>query len=317
MLIRRAPALVALLGALTVAGCSADPATPRAEPVQTSDNPTTSKPRPTSSPRPSTPGPSKPATPRRPGPASTDGTLTSAAYGAGSEPPPWLFTRLLPEAEDGYGVVRPTPQVLRRRAFTLPDQVPMLPGGGYASRVVSPAPVEVVERSTWEPGCPVARDELAWLRLTFRGFDGQRHTGELLVNASAAADLDQVFRRLWEASFPMEQVLIVRSIDEDAPPTGDGNGTGSFVCRATTGGTSFSQHAYGLAIDVNTFQNPYQNDGRVLPELASSYLQREQVRPGMITADGPVVHAFREIGWSWGGEWTSLKDYQHFSANGL
>ena len=148
------------------------------------------------------------------------------------------------------------------------------------SRVVSPAPAEVVERSTWEPGCPVARDELAWLRLTFWGFDAQRHTGELLVHASAAADLDLVFRRLWEARFPLEQVLIVRSIDEEAPPTGDGNGTGSFVCRATTGGTSFSQHAYGLAIDVNTFQNPYQNDGLVLPELASSYLQRERVRPG-------------------------------------
>ena len=65
-----------------------------------------------------------------------------------------------------------------------------------------------------------------------------------------------MFRRLWEARFPMEQVLIVRSIDEEAPPTGDGNGTGCFVCRAITGGSSYSQHAYGLAVDVNTFQNP-------------------------------------------------------------
>ncbi len=311
MLICRAPAVVALLGALTVAGCSADPATPGAEPDESSGSTAPSASAPTTS-----SGSSPSATPRGTGPVSTDGTLARAAYGAGSEPPPWLFTRPLPEAADGYGEVRPTPPVLRRRAFTLPDQVPMLPGRGYASRVVSPAPAAVVERSTWEPGCPVARDELAWLRLTFWGFDAQRHTGELLVHASAAADLDQVFRRLWEARFPLEQVLVVRSLDEEAPPTGDGNGTGSFVCRATTGGTSFSQHAYGLAVDVNTFQNPYQDGGRVLPELASSYLQRDRVRPGMITADGPVVAAFREIGWGWGGEWTSLKDYQHFSANG-
>ena len=195
------------------------------------------------------------------------------------------FTRVLPETADGYGAIRPTPPVLRRRAFTLADQVPRLAGRGYASRIVSPAPAEVVDRSTWEPGCPVARDGLAWLRLTFWGFDARRHTGELLVNAGAAADLDQVFRRLWQARFPLEQVLIVRSIDEEAPPTGGGNGTGSFVCRATTGGTSFSQHAYGLAVDVNAFQNPYQKDGLVLPERASSYLTRERVRPGMITAD--------------------------------
>ncbi len=128
--------------------------------------------------------------------------------------------------------MRPTPRVLERRAFTLTDQVPMLPGSGYASRIESPAPADVVDRSTWEPGCPVARDGLAWLRLTFWGFDARRHTGELLVNAAVVDDLDRVFARLYDARFPLEQVLIVRSIDEEAPPTGDGNGTGSFVCRA-------------------------------------------------------------------------------------
>lgn len=251
-----------------------------------------------------------------PGPASSDGTLREAAYGRGSEPPPWLFERVLPEAGNGFGVVRPTPKVLERRAFTLPDQVPMLPGDGYASRIDSPAPRSVIERSTWKPGCPVAAQDLAWLRLTFWGFDARRHTGELLVHASAAHDLDRVFRRLWEVRFPLEQVLIVQTYDPDAPSTGDGNGTGAFVCRPTTGGTSYSQHAYGLAIDVNTFQNPYQNGDVVLPELASSYLDRSWVRPGMIPADGPVVAAFRDIGWEWGGSWSSLKDFQHFSANG-
>ena len=305
---RRGAAAAALLLALA-AGCATE-VTPPAPTSPTTATPSDPGPGERSS------SPSEPTTPRGPGPASTDGTLDSAAYGPGSRPPDWLFTRVLPETAAGYGEIRPTPPELRRRAFTLPDQVPMLPGRGYASRIVSPAPVAVVDRSTWEPGCPVARDGLAWLRLAFWGFDAQRHTGELLVNASAAEDVDQVFRRLWQARFPLEQVLIVRSIDEEAPPTGDGNGTGSFVCRATTGGTSFSQHAYGLAIDVNTFQNPYQKDALVLPERASSYLDRGRVRPGMITADGPVVAAFREVGWSWGGDWSTLKDYQHFSANG-
>ena len=104
--------------------------------------------------------------------------------------------------------------------------------------------------------------------------------------------------------------------DPDAPPTGDGNGTGAFVCRASTGASYFSQHAYGLAIDVNTFQNPYAKGEVVLPELASSYLDRDDVRPGMVTADGPVVEAFASIGWEWGGDWRRSRDYQHFSRNG-
>jgi hypothetical protein len=307
-------ATTAVLAALALtAGCTAEPAPsgtdrPSRSPSVSESPSETPEPTESSEPTSEPPGP--------PGPASRDGTLPVAAYGRGSTPPPWLFQRLLPETPDGFGEVRPTPPALRRRAFTLPDQVAALPGHGYASLIESPAPADVIARSTWAKGCPVTRDQLAWLRLTFWGFDARRHTGELLVNAAVADDLDQVFRRLWEARFPMEQVLVVRSIDEEAPPTGDGNGTGSFVCRAVTGGSGFSQHAYGLAIDVNTFQNPYQKDDVVLPELASSYLRRDQVRPGMITADGPVVAAFREVGWSWGGDWTSLKDYQHFSVNG-
>jgi hypothetical protein len=88
------------------------------------------------------------------------------------------------------------------------------------------------------------------------------------------------------------------------------------VCRPSTGSTYFSQHAYGLAIDVNAFQNPYAKRAVVLPELASSYLDRGRVRAGMITADGPVVRAFRRIGWEWGGAWRQSRDYMHFSRNG-
>ncbi len=312
MTLRRLALPALLAAAALTAGCTAEPAPAGTDqPTQPPTSSDSSSPSETSEPSEPTSG-----APRTPGPASADGTLSRAAYGRGSTPPPWLFQRLLPETPDGFGEVRPTPPVLRRRAFTLPDQVPALPGRGYASRIESPAPADVIARSTWEAGCPVTRDQLAWLRLTFWGFDGRRHTGELLVNAAVVDDLDLVFRRLWDARFPMEQVVVVRSIDEEAPPTGDGNGTGSFVCRAVTGGSGFSQHAYGLAIDVNTFQNPYWKDDVVLPELASSYLQRDQVRPGMITADGPVVAAFREIGWSWGGDWNTLKDYQHFSLNG-
>jgi hypothetical protein len=234
----------------------------------------------------------------------------------GTTPPSWLGTRVLPKQPSGFGEILPTPPELRVRRFTLPDRLPMLPGTGFASRITTPAPADVIARSTWKRGCPVADDDLSWVRLTFVGFDGARHTGELLVNRSVADDLVSVFRQLYAAKFPIEEMRITRADELDAPPTGDGNNTGAFNCRPVRGATSYSQHAYGLAIDVNPFQNPYTKGDLVLPELASSYLDRSWVRPGMIEPEGPVVRAFSSIGWTWGGTWHSLKDLQHFSENG-
>ena len=231
----------------------------------------------------------------------------------GTVPPAWLGKRPLPETADGFGVRQPTPPELRNRRFTLPDTVPMLPGRGFRSTVVTPAPAAVIARSTWEPGCPVGVADLAWIRLTFRGFDGARHTGELLVNRSVADDMVTVFQDLWDQRFPLEEMRVTRRDELDAPPTGDGNNTSAFVCRVTVGSTSYSQHAYGLAVDVNEFQNPYIKGALLLPELAGAYLDRGRVRPGMLTP--AAIAAFGKVGWEWGGNWNSLKDLHHFSRN--
>jgi len=205
---------------------------------------------------------------------------------------------------------------MRVRRWNTSDSIRMLPGTDFEAVVADPAPGHVIVRSTWLPGCPVGKDDLAWIRMTYWGFDKTRHSGEMLVNSAVADDVVEVFRRLYRATFPIESMGIARLEDLDAPPTGDGNGTGSFACRPIRGGTEYSQHAYGLAVDLNPFQNPYLSGDVVLPELASAYLDREWIRPGMITPDGPAVRAFASIGWQWGGDWSSLKDYQHFSQNG-
>lgn len=234
---------------------------------------------------------------------------------AGSVPPAWLGTRVLPRTASGYGEIRPTPRSLQNRRFTLPDTLPMLPGNGFRS-MVEPAPAAVLARSTWTPACPVRATDLAWVRLAFWGFDHRRHTGELLVNRSAAAGLVTVFHELYAERFPIEQMTITSKAEQLLPPTGDGNNSGSFNCRPAVGSTHYSEHAYGLAVDLDPFQNPYVKGDLVLPELASSYLDRRRVRPGMILPNDPVVRAFARIGWTWGGTWRNLKDLQHFSANG-
>jgi hypothetical protein len=205
---------------------------------------------------------------------------------------------------------------MRVRRWNTADSIPPLPGNGFQAVVADPAPSRVVDRSTWQPGCPVGRADLAWIRMTYWGFDAARHSGEMLVNGAVAGDVVKVFRALYRARFPIEAMAIATPADLDALPTGDGNVTGSFACRPVRGGTTYSQHAYGLAIDVDPFQNPYHRGDVVLPELASAYLDRDWLRPGMITPTGPVVAAFASIGWGWGGNYSSLKDYQHFSQSG-
>ena len=234
----------------------------------------------------------------------------------GTVPPPWLGTRVLPKTVHGYGEVRPTPRVMRIRRWNTRDSIPALPGTGFNALVADPAPKRVIARSTWRPGCPLGADDLAWIRLTYWGFDGARHSGEMLVNGSVSDGVVEVFRKLYRARFPIESMGIARLEDLGAPPTGDGNVTGSFACRPIRGGTEYSQHAYGLAVDLNPFQNPYRSGEVVLPELASAYLDRDWLRPGMATPDGASVRAFASIGWEWGGDWSTLKDYQHFSLTG-
>jgi hypothetical protein len=166
------------------------------------------------------------------------------------------------------------------------------------------------------PGCPVPLSQLRYLTLSFRGFDGRAHTGELVVRASVARDVVTVFRRLYAASYPIEEMRLPTTADLLAPPTGDGNNTAAYVCRNTRGASTFSAHAEGVAIDVNPFMNPYHHDDLVLPELASAYLDRSWHRPGMILSGGVVRRAFAAVGWYWGGEFHSVTDYMHFSANG-
>lgn len=227
-----------------------------------------------------------------------------------------LGERLLPLGPDGYGVVRPTPPTLRERRYPTRDVLAPPPGGRWRGDV-GPVTPAIAARLAWEPGCPVALADLRYLTVAFRGFDGRAHTGELVVAAAEADDVVSVFRSLFAADFPVEEMRLT-SLDElDLPPTGDGNNTSAYVCRPTTGQSSgFSAHAYGLAIDVNPFQNPYLKGDLVLPELAGSYLDRQRVRPGMVLEDSLAVREFARIGWSWGGDFNSLLDYQHFTATG-
>jgi hypothetical protein len=228
--------------------------------------------------------------------------------------PSWLGSQPLPLRPDGFGEVQPTPPELVDRSISTIDLLAPPDGTDFES-TISAIPPEVLERSTWSPDCPVGLEQLAYVTVAHWGFDGALHTGELIIHADHASGIVDVFSRLHEERFPIEQMRVIGSDELDLPPTGDGNVTTAFVCRPVVGSTSWSMHASGLAIDINPFHNPYVKGDLVLPELASSYTDRHDVREGMIVEGDAVTDAFAAIGWHWGGRWASLTDPMHFSVN--
>jgi hypothetical protein len=223
----------------------------------------------------------------------------------------------LPLRPDGFGRVLPTPTVLRNRRLQARDVLPP-PADAAFHWTQATISSEIRRRmgTTFKPGCPVSLSDLRYVTLTFRGFDGRPHTGELVVRSYAVPKYVAAFRRLYALRFPLEEMRLPGTSDMQERPTGDGNDTASFVCRPARGQTRFSAHAYGLAVDVNPFQNPYVRGDLVLPELASAYRDRSWKRAGMFLAGSPAVHAFTDQGFTWGGTFHRPKDYQHMSLTG-
>lgn len=171
--------------------------------------------------------------------------------------------------------------------------------------------------SVWRPGCPVALRDLRAVRLRHYGFSGRVGVGTLVVHRAAAPDIVRVFRRLYAAEFPIRRMRPIERYGGSDFASIDADNTSAFNCRAVTGGTGWSEHAYGRAIDVNPIENPYVSGGRTEHEASVPYLDRSPYRPGMAVPGRVLVRAFERAGWGWGGRWKgAIRDLQHFSTTG-
>lgn len=170
--------------------------------------------------------------------------------------------------------------------------------------------------ASWSPGCPVSVEDLRILTLSHWGYDGKVRNGKLVVAATQVGAMTTVFQILYDARFPIERMELIEEYGGDDNASMAANNTSAFNCRPVTGGSSYSEHSYGHAIDINPLVNPYVKGSTVLPPGGAPYTDRSQDATGMIHAGDEVVTAFSGVGWVWGGTWTSLKDYQHFSATG-
>ena len=201
-------------------------------------------------------------------------------------------------------------------AFSAPAQAAPPAFQGRAESIGA----ELRQRMTgvsWHPGCPVGLNRLRLLTVSHWGFDGEVHRGRLVVNQDAAGEMLGAMRSLFRLHYPIRQLRLVDAYGADDHRSMDADNTSAFNCRFVAGTSTWSEHAYGRALDLNPRENPYVTaSGYVSPPAGAPYADRSQRAPGLIHRGGPVVRAFAAVGWEWGGNWAWPKDYQHFSASG-
>jgi len=163
----------------------------------------------------------------------------------------------------------------------------------------------------------ITYDELRYLHILHYNFDGESVEGELICNSAIAQDLVEIFYELYRNEYQLEKVCLIDEYDGDDTASMEDNNTSCFNYRTVEGSNSLSKHALGRAIDINPLYNPYityDADGneQVSPVCAQDYADRSKSFPYKIDENDLCYKLFIRHGFTWGGNWNSSKDYQHF-----
>lgn len=180
--------------------------------------------------------------------------------------------------------------------------------------------VRMLRSGTWHAGCPVPLSDLRYLRILYRGFDGRRHLGEMIVNRRVAKEVAQIFAELYRIGYPIRSMRLVSDFGGSDFRSIEADNTSAFNCRGvSTGRKRWSKHAYGLAIDLNPVENPFVfADGHTAHRASRPFLKRRRrdntpASRAMLLRHDAAVKLFRRYGWKWGGDFRPYKDYQHFA----
>lgn len=170
---------------------------------------------------------------------------------------------------------------------------------------------------SYPPDCPVAREDLRYLRVLHRNAEGQALVGEMVVGRMVADDVLEILRELFKAAYPIEHMRLVDLYDGDDEASMRANNSSCFNYRHIATTQLVSKHGLGEAVDINPLYNPSQRilaDGTVLVEPATGtpYLDRSGDFPYKIERGDLCWQLFRAHGFVWGGGWARRKDYQHF-----
>lgn len=191
----------------------------------------------------------------------------------------------------------------------------------FRSEAIDDATFARMQSKSWKTECPLDRTELRYLKMLHRNAEGLPQCGEMIVNAAIADKVLTIFRHLYEIGYRIERMVLIDDYDADDEAAMRVNNSSSFNFRFMTGSTRrISKHGLGLAIDINPLYNPYvkrKGDGswHIEPLAGERYAFDRDSRtdiPYRIDHNDPAYRLFTEAGFKWGGDWTSVKDYQHF-----
>lgn len=173
-----------------------------------------------------------------------------------------------------------------------------------------------MQGKSYKEDCTVPREDLRYVHVRHMGFDGEAKDGELVVNKAIADDVLAIFEELYKADYPIEKVRLVDEYDADDEASMSDNNSSAFNFRFISHTTRISKHGLGMAVDINTRYNPYVKtvDGKlsIEPANGADYVDRSKDFQHKIDHEDLCYKLFKEHGFTWGGDWTHSKDYQHF-----
>lgn len=174
----------------------------------------------------------------------------------------------------------------------------------------------LMQGRSYKAGCRVARSTLRYVRVLHYNAEGKELRGEIVCHKDIADDLAEIFRELHKARYPIERIHLIDRYGADDTRSMMANNTSAFNYRKVAGTNVLSNHSYGKAIDINPFYNPFvKRNGKVEPAAARRYANRNARFKYKITRGDLCYRLFKQHGFTWGGDWRSSKDYQHFEKN--
>ncbi len=188
--------------------------------------------------------------------------------------------------------------------------------GIFTSSEITDVIKERITGLSYAEGCTVPYEDLRYLQLSYVDFNGQTQLGEMICNKAIAGDLLDIFSELFHNGYQIDKIRLIDEYGADDDLSCDDDNTSCFNYRVVAGSTNLSKHALGLAVDINPFYNPYVTypDGkiRISPKGSEAYADRSSDFPHKIDENDLAYKLFTSHGFTWGGHWKTLKDYQHF-----
>ena len=186
----------------------------------------------------------------------------------------------------------------------------------FYSMKLDDAVIKRIYGKSYKDNPTITYEDLRYIRVLHFDFMGQVRIGELIVHKDISDDIVDIFHELYEAKYPIEKMVLIDEYNGDDNSSMADNNTSAFNYREITGSSTLSKHSMGLAIDINPLYNPYVKAKddiiTILPKEGEDYIDRTMPNEYYIYKDDVCYEAFMKRGFTWGGSWNSLKDYQHF-----